>query len=777
MEGRPRFEPKLTEKAWEPKLELESIRLNEEEGVYQPRLDSGELFVIDTPPPYPSGRPWHIGAAAHYAQIDMLARTARMMGHDVYFPIGIDRNGIPVERYVERTYGVRVFEVEREKFIELCQKALDELEAEMIWIMRRLGISGDFRNYYRTDSPEYRSLTQATFIELYRRGLVYVATRPNNYCWECGTTLADADLDYRELEAELVYVRFDLVGGGDVVIATTRPELIGACDCLIFNPEDERYGRLAGRRAVVPIYGHEVRVLPHPYAKREFGTGVLMVCSYGDHMDVQLFRELGLKERVIIGTDGRMTQSAGPLAGLTVSEARERVKELLRERGQLVKVERIVHEVPVCERSGTPIEILPMEEFYLRQLDMKEELLKATRELKFLPERHRQLLIDWINSLKIDWPISRRRVYATEVPVWYCRGCGEIVIPEPGRYYRPWKERPPVERCPKCGGTEFEGETRTFDTWMDSSITPLFISGYMRDEGLFRRAYPNAVRPQGKDIVRTWLYYTILRCYQLTGRLPFKIAWIGGTGLDERGEKMSKSKGNVIDPVPVIERFGADAFRFWSAQEASHGYDFRISIPRIEAGGRFLTKLWNIARYVSQFPVVESAATRPTDEWILSEFWRTAGAAMRGYEEFNFFVPATALRDFLWNVFASHYVEMTKHRATRPNEDPEGARAAWYALHQVLKNSLLLLAPIIPSFADVVWRRIYSSSSVHRERFPQVREPSEMWRYTDEIVEFNSRVWRMKKESGKSLRDPISVQIPERLEPFREDLVRMHNIV
>jgi len=775
--GASRREPRLRSSRWDPSMELEVMRWWEEEGIYEPNFSAERLFTIDTPPPYPSGRPWHIGAAAQYAQIDMIARTARMLGHEVYFPIGIDRNGIPVEKYVERTRNVRIFEVDREEFVRMCSEALDELEAYMLSVMKRLGLSGDFKRYYRTDSPEYRALTQATFIELYRRGLIYRALRPNNYCWECGTTIADADVDTREEEADLVYVDFPLVGGGKVTIATTRPELIGACAALIYNPADGRYKHLKGRRALVPLYGHEVGIYEHPYAKPEFGTGVLMVCSYGDQMDVQLFRELGLKERILIGTDGRMNANAGRLAGLSVRDARERVKELLREAGFLVKVERIVHEVPVCERSGTPIEIIPMEEFYLKQLHMKDELLELARQLKFLPDFHRQLLIDWINSLKIDWPISRRRYYATEVPVWYCKACGEPHFPEPGRYWRPWKEKAPFERCVRCGGTEFVGEERTFDTWMDSSISPLFITGYLRNEDLFRRAYPTAVRPQGKDIVRTWLYYTILRCYQLTGKLPFEYAWIGGMGLDEKGEKMSKSKGNIIDPAPILEKYGADFFRFWSAQEASLGYDFRISEKRISDAGRFLTKLWNVARYVSAFPVPESAELRPSDRWILSEFWRTAAEALEGYRQFNFFIPATKIRDFVWNLFASHYIEMTKPRALSEDSDPDGARAAWYTLHKVLRNVLLLLAPITPFMTEVIWRTCYSSRSIHLERFPELEDPGEMWRYTERIVEFNSSVWRAKKERGLSLRDPIEVTVSEDLKPFEDDLIRMHNIV
>jgi valyl-tRNA synthetase len=337
--GASRREPRLRSIRWDPSMELEVMRWWEEERIYEPNFKAERLFTIDTPPPYPSGRPWHIGAAAQYAQIDMIARTARMLGHEVYFPIGIDRNGIPVEKYVERTRNVRIFEVEREEFVRMCAEALDELEAYMLSVMKRLGLSGDFKRYYRTDSQEYRALTQATFIELYRRGLIYRALRPNNYCWECGTTIADADIDTREEETDLVYIDFPLVGGGKVTIATTRPELIGACAALIYNPSDDRYRHLKGRKAVVPLHGHEVEIYEHPYAKPDFGTGVLMVCSYGDQMDVQLFRELGLKERILIGTDGRMNANAGKLAGLKVMEAREKVKELLREAGYLVKVE------------------------------------------------------------------------------------------------------------------------------------------------------------------------------------------------------------------------------------------------------------------------------------------------------------------------------------------------------------------------------------------------------------------------------------------------------
>ncbi|MCS7143085.1 MAG: valine--tRNA ligase [Aigarchaeota archaeon] len=770
------LEIKLKEKNWDPRMELDVLKWWE--NLYERKASKGKIFSIDTPPPYPSGRPWHIGAVAQYAQIDMIARYARMSGYNVHFPIGIDRNGIPVERYVERTLNVNFASMDRRSFIDLCSKVLDELESEMLGIMRRIGMSCDFANYYRTDSPKYRALTQSTFIDLFKRGLIYESTRPNNYCWDCKTTIADAEVSYQEVQGDLVYIRFNIHGSdGEVVIATTRPELLCSCKAVIFNPDDPRYAhRLENKMAEVPIYGQVVPILPSAYAKKDFGTGLMMVCSYGDHTDVQLFRELGLEELIAIDQTGRMTEAAGPLKGLTVKEARRALIKSLSEMGKIEKIERINHSVPVCERSNTPIEIIPMREYYLVQTKFKGDLLRIARKMKFFPDHHRQLLIDWINSLKIDWPISRRRYYATEIPLWYCKVCGRVIVPPKGRYYRPWDEGPPIERCPGCGSTEFEGEQRTFDTWMDSSVSPLFISGYHEGRrGLFKRAYPVTLRPQGKDIVRTWLYYTILRCYQITAKPSFRYVWIGGLGLDERGEKMSKSKGNVIDPSPIIERYGGDAFRFWCAQESSLGYDFRISEARIANASKFLNKLWNIARYVSQFPIPTRVRLVSTDAWIIDAFSETMSGVLEGYRKLDFFVPATRLRDFLWNTFADHYIEMTKTRALSTSQSNE-ARSAWFSLHYCLKNSLLLLAPIMPFMTDVIWRSLYDEESIHLQRFPRRRPNRGLAKYTKDIKEFNSEIWRLKKSMNLSLKDPIRAEIPRRLRLFRRDLIDMHNI-
>ena len=780
------MEPKIESKSWNHEIESAILRKWEQDDTYQFEINEKPAFAIDTPPPYPSGKPWHIGAAAHYAQIDMIARTARMSGKNVLFPIGIDRNGLPVEIYTEKKYKVRMRQMDRQKFLDLCKGALDDLEAEMLQIMKNMGLSGDFAHYYRTDSDEYRALTQATFIELWKRGLVYLANRPNNYCPDCGTTIADAEIIHDELPTKLVHMKFQVAGGNEdsITIASTRPELLFACQAVIVNPEDERYLDYQNKKVVLPLFGREVQVRAHHSARPEFGSGAVMVCSYGDQNDVQVFRELGLKEIVALNENGITTEAAGPYAGLRVNQARTKVIEDLKAANLLEKEESIMHRTPLCERSKTPIEIIPLHDYYVKQLEYVSLLRDLAMKLRFHPEMHRQILLNWLDSVAIDWPVSRRRFYGTEIPIWYCNSCKAPLLPEPGRYYRPWKESPPFEKCEKCGGVEFTGEDRTFDTWMDSSISPLYITKFGKDQKLFDYAYPTALRPQAKDIIRTWLHYTMLRCVQLTGKAPWTDAWIMGYGVDEKGEKMSKSKGNVIDPFPIIQQYGADTFRFWSASEANLGYDFRCSEQRIGGAQKFLSKLWNVGRFLSSFDIVKEKPSKlePSDEWILGELDNLVAQCRKGYAEYNFFVPANAIRDFTWNVFAAHYIEMVKGRAY---DSKAGHDSALYTLHRSFSTLLLLLAPMTPFIAEELWTTMYSDKSIHHQLLPCAQgENTESAKLTKSITDFNSLVWNKKKETisketGKplSLKEPIDIAVPDELEPFAADLVAMHNLI
>jgi len=773
------FVAKLEATAWDPKLETEIRQtwFSEKLFEFKPQPSKNRNFVMDTPPPYPSGRPWHPGALTQYSQIDMIARSARMKGLEVLYPLGIDRNGLPVEIYAERKYRVQMRKTPREEFINLCKHALDDLESYMIDLMKTIGVSADYENKYRTDSEEYRKLTQWSFIEMWRKGLIYVANRPNNYCVDCNTTIADAEIDYEELPTYLITNRFKVKDGGeDLMVATTRPELLAACQSLVVNPQDERYKRFVGRTAIVPLYNREVKIKAHRSVDQKFGSGVVMVCSYGDYNDVLLFREFKLKEVVAIDMDGKMTAATGKYAGMPVKDARSQIIQDLQEMGITAKVEQIQHRTPLCERSHTPIEIIPMEEYYLKQLEFKTTLKKLARNLEFHPPMHRQILLDWIDSLTTDYPVSRRRYYATEIPVWYCSKCNAPHLPKPGKYYRPWRDEAPFKRCTKCGNTKFVGETRTFDTWMDSSLSPLFISKYMKNKKFNRITYPATLRVQGKDIVRTWLYYTLLRCYLLTGRSPFKQAWVGGLGQDAQGRAMRKSLGNFVDPEPLLVKYGADAFRFWGAAEAGVGFDFRLSEDRIAGAGKFLTKLWNTARFISSFPQPQEANLTWTDKWVLTELAKLQEECIAAYEDYDFFTVANKTREFLRNVFASHYLEMAKGRAYGEGATKEEQEAAWFTLHKVVRELLLLLAPITPYVTDYVWRKLYGTQNIHLERFPKPKRYDVSEKVGQSILEFNSQVWEAKRGKGLTLRDQIEARIPTNLKPFEADLVRMHHI-
>ncbi|MEM1594557.1 MAG: valine--tRNA ligase [Ignisphaera sp.] len=787
------FKPRFNETRWRKEIEKKLIEQWEKEGLFNFRFDpSKPTLIIDTPPPYISGKP-HVGQTAHYVQIDMVARAYRMLGYNVLVPFYGDRNGLPVEVFVERTYGINPHEVAktaegREKFLELCKTHLDNVEKDFINLWRALGCSFE---YWRegTDSVEYRKVTQTTFIELWKKGLIYEAERPVLWCPRCGTSLAEAEVEYREEDAEIYYIKFLLVGGGEVVIATTRPELLASCLILAYNPNDARYKHLKGRKALVPLYNYEIDIVEHPSVDPSFGTGIMMICSYGDQTDVRIIRELGLRPRISIDERGKLTDEL--LKGLSIKEARKTIVNMLREKGFIVKTEKIKRNVPVCWRCGTPIEIIHMREYFLKQLEFKDAMLKIAREARFIPEEHRVKLINWIESITMDWPISKTRYYATEVPTWRCLNCGAILVPEPGRYYRPWKEPPPWNKCPYCGAPKdrIVGETKVFDTWFDSSISVLYAAGITKYPNVFK-LYLNgdakALRPQGYDIIRTWLYYSLLRVYQLYGKIAFDYIRVSGMGLDEKGEAMHKSKGNVILPDPYLEKYGADSFRFWSAMASKLGSDYRFSEQMIKTGSLFAVKLLNIARFVSAFPIIEKVEIlHPLDIAILAKLNNLIEAVKRGYENMDFYEPIHQIYHFTWDIFADHYLEMVKHRAygTAKSDYTElEQKSAWFTLHTVLKSTLLLLAPIMPFVTDYIWRNMYRETSIHLEMLPSkvaLPENAEnISKLFDLVMNINSAIWKYKKESNIRFSEELkaTLYIPKELEIFAKEIRNLHKV-
>ena len=826
-------DPRITDKRWTIDLEK---RIQEEhyadQDAYNTRYgfnptSEKELFVIDTPPPYPSGT-WHIGAVAQYSMIDVIARSQRLMGKEVYFPWGVDRNGINIEFTVEKNTGRKMKTYDRAEFLQLCEETIEEFTQAMRETASRVGLSCDFSKEYLTDSPEYRAVTQAIFVDLFKRGEIVEDLRPNIYDPVEGTTIADAEVERLQRMTQLVDVKWTTESGEDISISTTRPELICACGVVIVHPDDERYLNLVGQQIHLPVEvngrGTSVEIRAHPSVKSDFGSGVLMVCSFGDQNDVTVFRELGLLPFQAIGLDGCMTGISGPLVGMPVIEARKTVIDSLEADGRILSIENRQQEVPVSERGKNPVEIILLKEWYIRQTHKQERIAELADEINFIPPRNKQFLLDWMENISIDWPISRRRWYHTEIPIWYSEDKQKVIVPPVGTYVQPWRENPPpnsrvLDRETKedlGDWSEMEdslgniqGEEKVFDTWMDSSNSNLFVSGYLNDNDTFERAFPTGIRPQGKEIVRTWLYYTLLKSALLFDKPAFKNVWIDGLGMDPWGRKMSKSLGNGIDANSVLEcgaggrtgswkvkgpnktvnlkanKIGSECFRLWKACDAQVGDDFQINPEEIEAKYYgVLTKLFNVARFASQFEIPEDLDTPPSElsiseRWILSEFAEVNLTVRDAWENIDIYTAAQTIKNFGTGVFPSHWLEMAKTRLY--NDD---AGAAW-TIHRIVRDLLTMFSPICPFLCHHLSSTLYEESAVDIRNFPSLPISElgegdlgdELRQLTSIITEFNSDVWAAKNEAGLGRGKPISdIEIPAELEAFTSHLITMHKL-
>ncbi len=785
-------------KNWNVDIETEITRRWEESEPFSFNPETAKkIYSIDTPPPYVNS-PIHMGHAVTYCFMDFFARYRRMKGEEVLFPLGLDRNGLPIEMAVEKKFKISPFKVGRKKFVEYCEKLLSESSVESVDSFAKLGISfssykdnGKIGSVYKTDSPEYRTLTQTTFINLYKKGLIYEASRINNWDPKLRTTVADSEIDYNEIKSTFNDIKWKVKETGEeIIIGTTRPELIATCGMVIYNPEDERYKHLEGKTAISPIFNEEIKIKSHPSAQIDKGTGLVMMCSVGDLTDIQFFREMKLTPRIAIGQDGRMNEKAGVLEGLKVKEAREKIIELIKEKGLLENQEQITHRTPISDRSKAEIEFIEMPEFYLKQVEFKKEMRKISKDITFYPESSKKILDSWIDSVSIDWPISRRRYYATPVPLWYSDDL-VAMVPD-GKYLEPWREAPPKNaevidiKTRKNRGVvgdypdkKWVGEERVLDTWFDSSISELNILKYKNDDDFFKKAYPVSLRPQGKEIVRTWLYYTILRGFLETGKACFKDAWIHQHILDNNGRKMSKSLGNIINPQDVLRDEGAEALRFWAATEGdlSKG-DFTCSREKIRAERKSLNKLLNVSRFVMMFekPKLIPELTN-LDKLFIGHIENMTLDIDKSYNIYDFNHPAQNLRKFLWETFASNYIELVKNRAYNENgnfTDDESNSAKW-TLHFLLERLLFLLYPIIPQMTSVIAKA--KGIDLLNSEWPNSEYSEEDLSLVDLVTEFNSRVWKEKKENGVSLRDAIKgIDIPEKLTNFEKDLRACHNI-
>jgi len=576
--------------------------------------------------------------------------------------------------------------------------------------LRRLGFSIDWNTEYFTMLPEYFRKTQLSFLRMLADGYIYQSEHPVNFCTRCETAIAFAEVAYEPRETRLNYFDFD-----GVEIATTRPELLAACVAVAVHPEDERYSDLRGRRLTVPIFSHEVPVIIDEAVDPGFGSGAVMICTFGDKQDVHWWKQHNLELRKAIDRQGNMTGTAGKYQGMKAGECREAILADMKENGILLRQEPLEQRVGTCWRCKTPIEIMSERQWFVKIVP--GEIMAAARQIRWTPEHMLLRMENWINQMEWDWCISRQRIFATPIPVWFCSSCGTMILPdEDDLPVDPTSSLPP-RPCSTCGSSEFVGEEDVLDTWMDSSISVLNVTGWNGTS--IPKTFPAQLRPQGHDIIRTWAFYTILRSVALTGDRPWDEILINGMVLGEDGFKMSKSRGNIISPEEIVRQHGADALRQWAAAGATTGSDIMFNWNDVIAASRFQTKLWNIARFallqIGKRPFDHTAIPGPlADRWLLSRLAETTAEVTEAMELYQFDRALKAIREFSWNVLADNYIELVKGRLY--SDDP-GRDSACRALLETLDTLCRLMAPFAPHFSEEVSHYL-GEESVHKKPWP-----------------------------------------------------------
>ncbi|GAA2991558.1 valyl-tRNA synthetase [Microbacterium terrae] len=765
------------------------------------------VYSVDTPPPTASGS-LHIGHVFSYTHTDIKVRFERMRGKTVFYPMGWDDNGLPTERRVQNYYGVRCdpslpydaaftppfqgdakslkpadqVPISRRNFIELCEALTIEDEKHFEDLFRQLGLSVDWTQTYRTISDDTIRTSQSAFLRNIERGEAYQSLAPTLWDIDFRSAIAQAELEDREQPAAFHKVAFHKSdGSGDIVIETTRPELIAACVALVANPDDERYQPYFGSTVRTPMFDVEVPVLAHHLAQKDKGSGIAMVCTFGDVTDIVWWRELDLPNRTILGMDGRIVPDApdaivtdtgvaayAELAGKTVFSAKKRMVELLEESGDLLEVSKpFNHPVKFYEKGDRPLEIVSTRQWYVRNgardAQLRDKLVSLGQQMSWHPEFMRVRFENWTNGLTGDWLVSRQRFFGVPIPVWY--GLDENGERDYGRVLTPDLATLPVDPTTDVppGYTEaqrgvaggFEGEKDIFDTWATSSLTPQLAGGWQRDEELWNLVAPFDVRPQGQDIIRTWLFSTMLRSALEDDRAPWTDAAISGFIVDPDRKKMSKSKGNVVTPADILDQHGSDAVRYWAASSRL-GTDaaFDPQNPtQIKIGRRLAIKILNAAKFVLSFPVPEGAeVTHALDASMLATLDAVVRDATRALESYDHARALELTESFFWT-FCDDYLELVKERAY--NQTDVGQASAALALRTALSTLLRLFAPVVSFAAEESWSW-FEEGSVHTAAWPEplgiAADPIVLSTLSEALI----GVRRAKTEAKASQKTPVA---------------------
>ena len=720
---------------------------------------AGPAFTIDTPPPTVSGQ-LHIGHCYSYTQADVIARYRRMRGDRVFYPMGFDDNGLPTERFAEKTLGKRAREMGREAFITACLDLTKRTEDRFEALWRRLGLSIDWRFRYSTIAPEARRASQWSFILLHRAGLAYAQQAPALWCPECQTAIAQAEVDDTPLPTQFTTLAFRLPDGTALPIATTRPELLPACVAVFVHPSDPRYRHLGGQTARTPLFDLDVPILADEAADPEKGSGAVMCCTFGDSTDVRWWRTHQLPLRPVIGRDGHLTALAGPYGGLSTTQARARILADLAEGGHIPAQEAIEHTIGTHERCGTPVEYLDTRQWFIRVLDQKERLIAAGREIAWRPDYMHVRYTQWVEQLQWDWCISRQRYFGVPFPAWTCRACGATMLAELEQLPVDPQTTRPAHNC-ACGGADFDPEPDVMDTWATSSCTPFIIGRWPDDLAWFGRHFPQSLHPQAHDIIRTWAFYTIVKSLYHTGIVPWRTIMISGHGLSAERRKISKSKEHdEMGPMELIERESADALRYW-ATSGRTGADSPLNLDTIATGRRLITKLWNAGRFadarLADFePSNPAPALLPADRWLLARLARTITQATAALDAYEYAAARMEIERFFWSDLCDNYLELAKVRLYGAQVDER--HAAQWTLYHALPAVLKLLAPYLPYITETLYQGMYrereAAASLHTSAWPQAPDA---WHDTESeafgaiLLEIVAQVRRHKAERGLSV--------------------------